>query len=107
MLKPSKVFSLFLCTVILLCMYGTTAYAQSEEKLKTEHNKSECKLIPLEDAVPFEASEIVKIGQMSIKSAVVINGVTNYLYPTFDDIDKALENLKRAIPTYYSPTRKH
>lgn len=67
MLKPSKVFSLLLCVVMLLCMCGITAYAQSEEKLETEHNKSEYKLVPLEDAVPFESNAIVKIGQIVCK----------------------------------------
>ena len=32
---------------------------------------------------------------------MVINGKTNYLYPTFDDVDSALKNLKEEIPAYY------
>lgn len=37
---------------------------------------------------------------------MVINGITNYLYPTFDDLDSALVKLKSKIPDYYRLVEK-
>ena len=49
----------------------------------------------------YENAGLQDIGTATIKDAVVINGKTNYLYPTFDDVDSALKNLKEEIPAYY------
>lgn len=57
-------------------------------------------------SVPFTSKNLVQLGQASIKDAVVINGVTNYLYPTFDDLDTTLVNLKAEIPEYYRLVEK-
>lgn len=52
--------------------------------------------------VNFENESVDKIEHASVKDAIVINGVTNYLYPTFDEVDAALANLEAMIPEYYS-----
>ena len=56
--------------------------------------------------VPFTNESVDQVGQASTKDAVVINGITNYLYPTFDDLDSALVKLKSKIPDYYRLVEK-
>lgn len=51
--------------------------------------------------VAFENSVVASFGSISVKDAVVINGVTNYLYPTFDDVNASLSKLESEIPEYY------
>lgn len=52
--------------------------------------------------VEFETAYDAEIGAVSKKESIIIDGVENYLYPTFDDIDDSLELLEEAIPNYYS-----
>ena len=51
--------------------------------------------------IAFKNNVVENFGSVSVKDAVVINGVTNYLYPTFDDVNASLSKLKSEIPEYY------
>lgn len=68
------------------------------------------KLIELKNAVPFyfkrsadsgTSRSLADLGNISTKYAIVVNGKTNYLYPTFDDIHQAVGNLETVIPQYF------
>lgn len=87
-----KVLSIILSLVMLLSM-SVTAFAVESQQTPV--------LLELKESIAVETSLTKKVGSASVKQAVKINGVTNYLYPTFDDFESALENLEKAIPTYY------
>ena len=87
-----KVLCIVLSLVMLLSM-SVTAFAMESQQPYV--------LLELNENIPLETSLTRNVGGASVKQAVKINGAINYLYPTFDDIDIALENLEKAIPTYY------
>lgn len=102
----SKIISLVLTSVMLFSLLtmahaitinGLAAGAESSNgdilsaTIKTSH-----------DGKVFSRESLRLYGPISIKDSVIINGVENDLYPTFDDIDYALKSLKKEIPEYYN-----
>ena len=87
-----KVLCIVLSLVMLLSMSVTATAMESRQPYV---------LLELNENIPLKTSLTRNVGGASVKQAVKINGAINYLYPTFDDIDIALENLEKAIPTYY------
>ena len=55
----------------------------------------------LQNSIAHESTQLADICNISTKEAALINGEVNNLYPTFDDIDIALANLEKKIPTYF------
>lgn len=95
MKKRLITLSLVLCvTFSLVVPVGATGVEDEQAMLQSVEISSA--------NVVFENEELEKIGVASVKDSVIINGVTNYLYPTFDDLDSALLELEAAIPNYYS-----
>lgn len=47
------------------------------------------------DAVPCETPIIQEMGGASVKDNIIIDGITNPLYCTFNDANKAVEEVKR------------
>ena len=83
----------FITAFLIFAVLAIPAFASDAKQQITQ--------ITLEGNIPFETCLSENIGATSIKSAIQIDGITNYLYPTFDDIDEALKNLEKTIPTYY------
>ena len=82
------------CTLVI--PVGASALEQEQEDL----NLSDLMITQVN--VTFDNESLEGMGRISTKDAVVINGVVNYLYPTFDDVDSALVTLESMIPEYYS-----
>lgn len=52
-------------------------------------------IIVIEENIPFEKAIILNdIGKISIKSSIIINGIKNNLYPTFDNKNESLLKFK-------------
>lgn len=92
-------------TVLVLCLSLSIALPASAAETTSAQNS--IKQIQMTHVnVPFTNESVDQVGQASTKDAVVINGITNYLYPTFDDLDSALVKLKSKIPDYYRLVEK-
>lgn len=92
-------------TVLVLCLSLSIALPASAAETTSAQNS--IKQIQMTHVnVPFTNESVDQVGQASTKDAVVINGITNYLYPTFDDLDSALVKLKSKIPDYYCLVEK-
>lgn len=92
-------------TVLVLCLSLSIALPASAAETTSAQNS--IKQIQMTHVnVPFTNESVDQVGQASTKDAVVINGITNYLYPTFDELDSALVKLKSKIPDYYRLVEK-
>lgn len=94
------IIALSIGTIPALAIESNTNNYTNDEKL---HNVQICQV---SERNKHESKYITQIGPSSVKDSLVINGVENYLYPTFDDIDKSLKLLETAIPNYYEMVQK-
>ena len=92
-----KMISLALATCMALALAAPVAAATVPKQEEVALINTTVESVDKE----YENAGLQDIGTATIKDAVVINGKTNYLYPTFDDVDSALKNLKEEIPAYY------
>lgn len=97
MKKRMITLAMALCISATMVVPASAATADVQEAHKAEMNVSIQQVTK-----SFESRTTKEIGTASIKDAVVVNGVTNYLYPTFDNMETSLNKLKTMIPEYYS-----
>lgn len=91
-----RMITLFLVLCLTASLFVPASAAESDQSLLSVGN------VQMENVdVAFENSVVASFGSISVKDAVVINGVTNYLYPTFDDVNASLSKLESEIPEYY------
>lgn len=104
-----RVFFLLLCLCILITssvyVKGMNSNILKESFFKSEvsHNIS---LEKFESPKPFEVKNLKNIGTITVKETLVIDGVQNDLFCTFDDPNSALIDLIATIPDYLNLLEK-
>lgn len=79
--------------IIVLVSKPFIVYGMTSE-YETKVNELVCS-----ENLRFSSSDILcDIGEISIKNSIVINGKKSYCYPTFDDKEEALKNIKLIAP---------
>lgn len=68
-------------------------YRETENYIALESNKRDIYVISFDDSISFENDSLKVLCSISTKQAIVINGINNNLFPTFDDRDTAFANL--------------
>lgn len=94
-------FGVALGVGILDGVQNVHARAAAEEAAIQQPMTAAVEVIQVDE--PFDNPRVEALfGPMSRKQALVINGEINYLYPTFDDLETALEKFQAAAPEYYT-----
>lgn len=95
-----KRFVTLILALILACSLTIPVGASALEQEQGDMHLSD--LMIAQTNMTFDNESLEGMGRISTKDAVVINGVVNYLYPTFDDVDFALATMESTIPEYLS-----
>lgn len=94
-----RITTLALSTCLVLSL-SVPAFADFKTDQKVDNILENAEVISLKEAVPFDSATVSEFGSASVKTSVMINGEENYLYPTFDDIDKSIAKLEEIAPNY-------
>lgn len=94
-----RITTLALSACLVLSL-SVPAFADFKTDQKVDNILENAEVISLKEAVPFDSAAVSEFGAASVKTSVMINGEENYLYPTFDDIDKSIAKLEEIAPNY-------
>lgn len=94
-----RIITLALSACLVLSL-SVPAFADFKSDQKVDNILENAEVISLKEAIPFDSAAVSEFGSASVKTSVMINGEENYLYPTFDDIDKSIAKLEEIAPNY-------
>lgn len=95
-MKVKKILSIAMIGIVLI-----TSISSGNIRVNATINNDE--YIFCDEYIPFEKATMLKeIDTISIKNSLMVDGVKNYLYPTYDNKSEALENIKNNISNVLS-----
>lgn len=95
-----KKYTLWIIIAVLVVSAAVTAYAMRDEPASEHDNENVPRTVEVKDKQGEETTNrlLSDIGTWSVKSCLVLDGEEYDLYATFDDPEKAIENVKGKCP---------
>ena len=91
-----KKYTLWIIIAVLVVSAAVTAYTMRDEPASEHDNENVPRTVEVKDKQGEETTNrlLSDIGTWSVKSCLVLDGEEYDLYATFDDPEKAIENVK-------------
>ena len=95
-----KKYTLWIIIAVLVVSAAVTAYAMRDEPASEHDDANVPRTVEVKDKQGEETTNrlLSDIGTWSVKSCLVLDGEEYDLYVTFDDPEKAIENVKEKCP---------
>ena len=103
-----KKYTLWIIIAVLVVSAAVTAYAMRDEPASEHDDANVPRTVEVKDKQGEETTNrlLSDIGTWSVKSCLVLDGEEYDLYATFDDPEKAIENVKEKCPDALTKLRR-
>lgn len=103
-----KKYTLWIIIAVLVVSAAVTAYAMRDEPASEHDDANVPRTVEVKDKQGEETTNrlLSDIGTWSVKSCLVLDGEEYDLYATFDDPEKAIDNVKEKCPDALAQLRR-